>query len=70
MKEPLLQSLHYADNVWLDAHKLLRELHNAGACDATEDWDKGYDCGIDTAIEIVEKMSGVSIEDVLEMEEI
>ena len=46
---------------------ILRALHNAGGCDAEPGtWEQGYDDGISTAIEIVTKITGVPIEEVLE----
>ena len=47
-------------------NRILRELHNAGGCDATTDYDKGWDCATDNAIGIVEKITGTKITDLLE----
>ena len=38
----------------IDAENLWWRLHEAGGCDATEEWEKGYDAGIDVAIGILE----------------
>ena len=34
--------------------KILQILHDLGGCDATDDWDKGWDKAIDTAYEEIE----------------
>lgn len=39
--------------------KILRELHNIGGCDATNDYDKGWDKAIDVAINRVQEITGI-----------
>ncbi|MBQ8291886.1 MAG: hypothetical protein IJX88_05225 [Clostridia bacterium] len=44
------------------AKEILQMLHDLGGCDATDDWDKGYDAAIDTAIEAISARYGVELE--------
>lgn len=47
-------------------NEILYRLHLAGGCNADTDYDEGWDSGIDEAIEIVEKITGTKITDLLE----
>ena len=49
----------------MNAKLLLLKLHEAGGCDAENDYDKGWDNAITKAIGIVESLTGVSIEEAL-----
>lgn len=49
-----------------DARMLLRELHAAGGCDATDEFAKGWDAAISEAISIVTAATGVTIEEALD----
>lgn len=46
--------------------RILFQLHSAGGCDAQDDYFKGWDEAITEAIRIVEKESGIGIEEVLD----
>lgn len=35
--------------------EILQILHDLGGCDATDEWDKGYDAAIDTAYNEIKK---------------
>lgn len=45
---------------------ILLRLHNAGGCDAQDDYSKGWDEAITEAIRIVEEETGTRIEEVLD----
>lgn len=45
------------------AREILRILHNIGGCDATREWDKGFDAAIDTAYKAVKERYGVEVEE-------
>ena len=45
---------------------ILLKLHNIGGCDAKDDYDKGWDRAITSAIEIVEEETGVKLDSLLE----
>lgn len=45
---------------------ILSRLHEAGGCDAQDDYSKGWDEAITEAIRIVEEETGTRIEEVLE----
>lgn len=46
--------------------RILSRLHEAGGCDAQDDYSKGWDEAITEAIRIVEEETGTRIEEVLE----
>jgi len=48
------------------AKRILLQLHEAGGCDAQDDYSKGWDEAITEAIRIVEKETGIRIEEVLD----
>lgn len=44
---------------------MIRQLHEAGGCDATDDYCRGWDAAITEAIQIVENVLGIRIENIL-----
>lgn len=48
------------------AIECLKILHGIGGCDATEEWEKGFDAAIDTAFEEIRKQFGIETEEVLD----
>lgn len=44
----------------------LKILHSIGGCDATEEWEKGFDAAIDTAFEEIRKRFGIDTEEALD----
>ena len=48
------------------AIECLKILHSIGGCDATEEWEKGFDAAIDTAFEEIRKRFGIETEEVLD----
>lgn len=38
---------------------IIEELNSIGGCDATDEWSKGWDAAIDTAIEEIRKLPAV-----------
>ncbi|MCX4340019.1 MAG: hypothetical protein OSJ72_10280 [Lachnospiraceae bacterium] len=48
------------------AKRILLRLHEAGGCDAQDDYSKGWDEAITEAIKIVEEETGIRIEEVLD----
>lgn len=46
----------------VSAKALYKALHDAGGCDASDDETRGYDRGIDTAISLLNEMTGVDAE--------
>lgn len=49
--------------------EILLEIHNIGGCDATDDYSKGWDAAVTEAIKVVENITGINIEDVLNEKE-
>lgn len=43
----------------IDEKKTIQDLHNAGGCDAQDEWSKGWDEAITEAIKIVERQPKV-----------
>ena len=43
-------------NDYIRRKEVYQKLHDAGGCDASDEWSKGYDAAIDVAIEIIENM--------------
>lgn len=57
----------FKDGIMEDKVKnALLGLHNAGGCDAEDEYAQGWDAAIDEAIRIVEKETGIKIADVLD----
>lgn len=48
------------------AIECLKILHGIGGCDATEEWEKGFDAAIDTAFEEIRKRFGIDTEEALD----
>ena len=48
-----------------NALEILRELHKAGGSDAQDDFSKGWDEAITESIRIVERITGISVEDAI-----
>lgn len=47
------------------AIECLKILHSIGGCDATEEWEKGFDAAIDTAFKEICKRFGIDTEEAL-----
>lgn len=45
------------------AKEILNILHSIGGCDATKEWDKGFDAAIDTAYKAISEKYGVEVEE-------
>ncbi len=41
---------------YLDRETVIKKLNEIGGCDATDDWEKGWDKAIDTAVKAAEKL--------------
>lgn len=52
-----------------NALEILRELHKVGGCDAKDDFSNGWDEAITEAIRIVERITGISVEDAIWQQE-
>lgn len=48
------------------AIECLKILHSIGGCDATEEWEKGFDAAIDTAFEEICNRFGIDTEEALD----
>ena len=48
------------------AIECLKILHSIGGCDATEEWEKGFDAAVDTAFEEIRKRFGIDTEETLD----
>ena len=48
------------------AIECLKILHSIGGCDATEEWEKGFDAAIDTVFEEIRKRFGIDTEEALD----
>ena len=48
-------------NEFISRDEAYQELHDAGGCDATEEWTKGYDDGITEAIRIINEMPAADV---------
>lgn len=46
-----------------------KRMHNAGGCDAEDDYSKGYDDAITIAIDILLEETGYCVEEILDYEE-
>ena len=42
---------------YLDRETVIKKLNEIGGCDASDDWDKGWDQAIDTAAKAIEMLS-------------
>lgn len=42
-------------------NEALQRLHEAGGCDATDEWARGYDAGITEAIDIIDNISPTDV---------
>ena len=49
--------------------KSAKKLHEAGGCDAQDDYSRGWDTGITEALDILLSATGYTIEEVLDYEE-
>ena len=45
-----------SEKEYLDREKVIRKLNEIGGCDASDDWEKGFDKAIDTAVKAIEKL--------------
>lgn len=45
------------------ARDILKILHEIGGCDATKEWDKGFDAAINTAYDEIKKRYGVGVDE-------
>lgn len=41
---------------YISRNEVYQKLHEAGGCDATDEWSKGYDAGITEAIDIIDNI--------------
>lgn len=57
---------HLYDAIRADLRGMLRKLHEAGGCGASEEWSKGWDAAITEAINVVSDAVGISIEEAIE----
>ena len=48
------------------AIECLKILHSIGGCDATEEWEKGFDAAIDTAFKEICKRFGIDTEEAID----
>lgn len=39
--------------------KILKEIHNLGGCDATDDYSKGWDDAIDAVLDKIEEIADI-----------
>lgn len=49
--------------------RAIRKIHNAGGCDAQDEYSKGYDAAIELALDILLEETGYTIEEILDYEE-
>ena len=49
--------------------KAAKRIHEAGGCDAKDDYSRGYDDAITAALDILLEQTGYVIEDILDYEE-
>ena len=42
-------------------NEVLQRLHEAGGCDATDEWARGYDAGITEAIDIIDNIPSANV---------
>lgn len=46
---------------YIDRETIIRKLNEIGGCDASDEWSKGWDKAIDTAVKAVEKLPAVDV---------
>ena len=46
---------------YISRNEVYQKLHEAGGCDASDEWARGYDAGITEAIEIIDKISPADV---------
>ena len=50
---------------YISRNEAYQKLHNAGGCDATDEWSKGYDDGITEAIRITNEIPAADVAPVM-----
>ena len=46
---------------YISRNEVYQKLHEAGGCDASDEWARGYDAGITEAIEIIDNISPADV---------
>lgn len=46
---------------YISRNEAHQELHQAGGCDASDEWARGYDAGITEAIDIIDNISPADV---------
>lgn len=46
---------------YIERKAIIEKLNEIGGCDATDDWGKGWDKAIDTAVKVVEKLPAADV---------
>lgn len=50
--------------------KAFKAIYEAGGCDATDPETKGYDRGIETALDIISDVTGIDYDDVFDIDDL
>lgn len=46
---------------YLDRETVIKKLNKIGGCDASDDWDKGFDEAIEVAVKVAEELPAVEV---------
>lgn len=50
-----------SEKEYLDRETVIRKLNEIGGCDASSDWEEGFDKGIEVAVKVAEKLPAAEV---------